>query len=73
MYTRSFWEGRSETSWSADIVASVLLIWKEKPEFCMITNVIFCRWTEKNSQNETVYENNLNFWPNFSIILASIK
>ena len=28
---------------------------------------------KKNSQNETVYKNNLNFWPNFSIILASIK
>ena len=28
---------------------------------------------DENSQNETVYENNLNLWPNFSIILASIK
>ena len=28
MYTTSFWESRSETSRSADIVASVLLIWK---------------------------------------------
>ena len=27
----------------------------------------------KNSQNEPVYKNNLNFGPNFSIILASIK
>ena len=28
MYTTFFWEGRNETSRSADIVASVLLIWK---------------------------------------------
>ena len=28
---------------------------------------------KKKSQNETVYKNNLNFLPNFSIILASIK
>ena len=28
---------------------------------------------EKNLQNETVYKNNLNFRPNFAIILASIK
>ena len=28
---------------------------------------------EKNLQNETVHKNNFNFWPNFSIILASIK
>ena len=28
MYTTLFWEGRSETSPSADILASVLLIWK---------------------------------------------
>ena len=68
MYTTFFWDGRSETSIGGPENKNQNSVWLLVSYF-----VGEPKKMKNNSQNETVYKSNLNFWPNFWIIIDSIK